>query len=474
MINNKKLFYFNLSKNKIYQFIKKIKYLLIIFLISFFIYLITPKIFDYSKKVEFINNALNNSYSLKINDYSNISYRLFPTPRIVIKDTNLEFNDSSVLVQAEEIILKVKLSEMYNLKNLNLKKLIINKSEILLDVKNLSDISNYIKKIKEKFFFYESNIRVKKKDSNIISFEKINFNNRNFNKLTFKGIVFNQKIDINFYNSKNMQRLTASMPETGFNLEIYIPVLRDSKITSGRGNITILKNKAQFNFKKEDNLKIFNSFLITDIFNTTFLGDFDFNPNFNFNIIFNVKNINFKNLNKLLIKNINSFNIKMFNLNKKLNGQITILYDKKNFYSKFIKSASINIMFENGEISIKDTKIDSGSEFTTINGIFKNNEGYQKLDFHILSKIKDNDMLINKLQIRNNDKKQIKNLELTGSFNITSNKINLDNIIMDNQKKVSAKKLNFYEESFENIIFDNNFMNIFDFKRIKKFIEFIF
>ena len=113
MINNKKLFYFNLSKNKIYQFIKKIKYLLIIFLISFFIYLITPKIFDYSKKVEFINNALNNSYSLKINDYSNISYRLFPTPRIVIKDTNLEFNDSSVLVQAEEIILKVKLSEMY-------------------------------------------------------------------------------------------------------------------------------------------------------------------------------------------------------------------------------------------------------------------------------------------------------------------------------------------------------------------------
>ena len=99
---------------------------------------------------------------------------------------------------------------------------------------------------------------------------------------------------------------------------------------------------------------------------------------------------------------------------------------------------------------------------------------YQKLDFHILSKIKDNDKLINKLQIRNNDKKQIKNLELTGSFNITSNKINLDNIIMDNQKKVSAKQLNFYEESFENIIFDNNFMNIFDFKRIKKFIEFIF
>ena len=60
-------------------------------------------------------------------------------------------------------------------------------------------------------------------------------------------------------------------------------------------------------------------------------------------------------------------------------------------------------------------------------------------------------------------------MKVDGNLNILNNKINFDNLIVNNIKS-SQDDLNYYKTSFENIIFNENFLKIFDLSKIRKFI----
>ena len=60
-------------------------------------------------------------------------------------------------------------------------------------------------------------------------------------------------------------------------------------------------------------------------------------------------------------------------------------------------------------------------------------------------------------------------MKVNGNLNILNNKINFDNLIVNNIKS-SQDDLNYYKTSFENIIFNENFLKIFDLPKIRKFI----
>ena len=60
-------------------------------------------------------------------------------------------------------------------------------------------------------------------------------------------------------------------------------------------------------------------------------------------------------------------------------------------------------------------------------------------------------------------------LKVNGNLNIFNNKINFDNLIVNNIES-SQDDLNYYKTSFENIIFNENFLKIFDLSKIRKFI----
>ena len=61
-------------------------------------------------------------------------------------------------------------------------------------------------------------------------------------------------------------------------------------------------------------------------------------------------------------------------------------------------------------------------------------------------------------------------LKTSGYLNILNNKINFINIFLDQNYKASKEDLNYFKKSFETIIFNQNFLNIFDIKKIKNFI----
>ena len=71
-----------------------------------------------------------------------------------------------------------------------------------------------------------------------------------------------------------------------------------------------------------------------------------------------------------------------------------------------------------------------------------------------------------------NEKKTNNNFKLSinGNINILNDKINLKKIIMNETYKASKEDLKYFEGKFEEIMFDESFIKIFNLKKIKRFI----
>ena len=59
---------------------------------------------------------------------------------------------------------------------------------------------------------------------------------------------------------------------------------------------------------------------------------------------------------------------------------------------------------------------------------------------------------------------------MRGNFNILNNKINFQNISVNNNNDASKEDLRYFKETFETIFLDRNFIEIFDLKKIKELI----
>ncbi|MDC0511785.1 hypothetical protein OAN48_01590, partial [Pelagibacteraceae bacterium] len=68
-----------------------------------------------------------------------------------------------------------------------------------------------------------------------------------------------------------------------------------------------------------------------------------------------------------------------------------------------------------------------------------------------------------------NKKEQFK-LSAAGNINILNNKINFTDITSNQTYKSSKEDLEYFKQSFESIIFDEDFWHIFNVKKIKDFI----
>ena len=76
------------------------------------------------------------------------------------------------------------------------------------------------------------------------------------------------------------------------------------------------------------------------------------------------------------------------------------------------------------------------------------------------------------VEVEDDGKKDIEKLdiEIKGSVNILNNKINFYFVKMNNTYQALEEDLKYFKQSFENILFDEGFMNIFDLSKIKKFV----
>ena len=77
---------------------------------------------------------------------------------------------------------------------------------------------------------------------------------------------------------------------------------------------------------------------------------------------------------------------------------------------------------------------------------------------------------LKKFNIRTKDKKKSFFIKAKGKLNILNKKINFEEISMNEKYNASKEDLIFFKEKFENILLSENFVEIFNSKKLKRFI----
>ena len=97
-------------------------------------------------------------------------------------------------------------------------------------------------------------------------------------------------------------------------------------------------------------------------------------------------------------------------------------------------------------------------------------EEYPLLFFNCNLKSKNKKEFLKKFSVRTKNNNEEFILKMRGNFNILNNKINFQNISVNNNYDASKEDLRYFKETFETIFLDRNFIEIFDLKKIKELI----
>ena len=190
-----------------------------------------------------------------------------------------------------------------------------------------------------------------------------------------------------------------------------------------------------------------------------------FNPYFEIN-----SKIYINKLDKKLVDNINIEKIiRNHEILKKFNSKNKINYKKKrpgnNFVHNYISEFDLShgrLIFFN-KIFILGGEIECKGDTLLV-------EEYPRLNFDCFFDIKDKNKIFRKLLISKKSDQNSINFKIVGSLNLLNNKINLETINIDKKSISKEEDINFFKETFERILFDENFIKIFKTKKIKKFI----
>lgn len=447
-----------------FKFIFFLRYLVGIFFISAALFLFIPHIIDFKEKDEILKNYLLESYGLKINKYENIKYRSLPVPSLEIQNINASIGPDSLKINIINLNIYPKLINIYNYKNFEANKIILNKNKILLIDSEIIIFFNYIYKLKNRLKFKNLNLKIYRKDSSLIDLKKINFSNYGYTKNIVKGEIFEKKFKIlinDNYNSINFKLL-----KTGITADIDFNETKNKSFISGIFRSTLLNSKLKFNFDyDEKKLKMYNSYFRSKDLSFKSENTITYHPFFHLNSIFEVDDINVK-----LFKNININ--KIFNskdLIKKLNTNNQIKFKSKKFSRNLIDDLSLNINLTFGRLAYLK-KISILNNFFTCQGDLNLLEEYPILYFDCSLISKDKKKLLKKFSIKYRNKNKSFQLNVKGNINILNNKINFKNITMNKNYEASKEDLNYFKQSFESKLFDENFLSIFNYKKIREFI----
>jgi|MDSY01.1.fsa_nt_gb hypothetical protein len=480
IIKTKKYFtnLINFKNNKYYVAIKNIintflflKYLLLISVIVFSIYLIIPKTFDLSKKKEIITRSLLSNYSIELTKYSKISYSIFPTPRIIIEKTSLNFKDNNGYAETNSLTLIIKLTELYRNQNLNIKVIKLDNSVINVEINKLKKLLNNINKIKKTILIKNSALIIKNDKEKLVKISNVNFNNYK-NDLRLKGLLNGEKIEFKFLNKFEDKKLFMIVPSMGANINIIFDKESNLKSYGGSLESKILGNIIKFKFKKDKVFEIFKSYFSNSKINTSFNGIIKLSPYFDFNINLDIKNL--KNVSNLLSGYSNYYFKGLSNINSVTNGKLKITFNENKFKNNFLESVKILFIFENGNINIDDSLFEFNNGSFTIKGTTTNYGNFKRFNFEILSNILNRRTFFKKFGLPSSDNTKPLEILAKGSLNLSSNKINFTKISVNKDYVASEDDKNYFKNVIETLIINNNILNLFKLKNIKIFAQKIY
>ena len=449
--------------SSIFKFLFFLRYLFVVFIISFGLFLCIPKLFDYGKKEQIIKNHFFKNYNLKLNSLESVKYKLLPMPNLEIQNANFDFDMSSIKLNSKKVNIYLKFSKIYNRKDFDSKKIILNKSSISIDINEFKILSKYILKLRNKLSFKDLNLIINKKNKTLTEIKKIYYSNYGYKKNSIEGILFNKKFKIihkNYFQVINFKLLNA-----GINVKINL-LDKTKNLFVGNLKAKILNSNLKFNFQLDDKkLIINNSYFRNKSLSFDSKNQITFQPFFNIASNIMLKDINLKKFEDIDLEYL--LNFKSFI--KKINSKNIINYKKKKFSKALFDNYNFNINLEYGRLIYSKSFLNAEGTINC-NGDVNLIDEYPLLNFKCNIFSKDKKKFLKKLSLKYKKNNEILNLDIEGYLNIFNKKITFIIIKMNSEYMATKEDLKYFKDSFETILFDKDFISIFKINKIKKFL----
>ena len=458
--------YKNIKKkfSKFFKFIFLIRYIFIIFFIASVIFLSIPHFFDYKKRENIIKLYLLQNYNLEIQKLRSINYKSLPSPHLIIEELDMNFHSDEIDLKTKKLLIYPKLFSIYNFNNFQVRKIKLFKNKVKTNFNNLILFTKEVLNLKNKLLFQNLIIIIEEKNENVLNLERINFKNYGYKKNIILGEIFNQKFKINF--KENLKNINFKLLNTGIYFQLNFLDNLSEPYSNGTLKGRILSSNIRIDFSSKKNIiEISQLFLRDKYFSIDGKGNLKLKPFFKLNFSSKVNNINAK-----ILKNLDlEYLLSLKDLIMKLNSEIDILFKSKKFSRKLINDLDIKTSIAYGRLNFsKNVKI-LKSTFNCAGNI-NLMEAYPILNFKCLINSPDKKELLKKFKIDYKIKNEKINLIINGNLNILNKKINFDKIESDSGYKASKEDIKYFKSTFENILFNKNFLNIFELSKIKRFI----
>ncbi len=437
---------------------------------SFILLLSIPSLFNYEKIKSKIINQIESDYSINASEISEINYRFFPSPHLVLNNFKLKLNetDEQPISNVTEAKLFISVFKLYNAKQIFTKKLLIQNQNFTFTKNSINSLLNHLYKtknknivIKKSNFFFKDNQNEITTISPVQNIEyKIN-NKSNNKKIRLNGNIFDTDYKLIWEKNFNKPKISSmnlkfNNPNLYFQNELIIDP--DTKFKKGNLKIKFLSNNFKFIYDYNGhklNFKTENEF--NDKFHSD--GYLIFKP-FYFDINAKANNHKIQYLIKSILYNL--FNYKN-DIHPNLSGDLKINFEK--IQNAYLKSGYIKLNFDDRKITIKDNHLDIRNigKLISNDNLFYEENGELYFVSEIIIQIDNQSEFYRRFSIPKSKRVNLENIYVILQNNLDKDYYSISNFKINNTKGInfnlneihSLEKIDFNNlQQFRNIILD--------------------
>ena len=454
----------NNKYSKFFRFIFFLRYLVAIFFISIVLFLTIPKFFNYEKRSNLIKNHILNNYDFEMNEYEKIEFKALPFPRLEIKNVLIRPKSSPLKFKIKNLILYPKLISLYNYKNFYLNKIILKNVHTSLQVSDLRTLMSIYFQQKKKIFIKNLNLDVEDKSKQIAKIRNLKLANYGYNKNLITGKIFEKNFKIKI--DKEYEIINFELLNSGVSATINLDKRKKIDLFSGIVKAKILSTNMKFNFKYDKKtLDIGNFYLRNKNFSFNNNSQINLYPYLEIETNFEIDEINLQAFKKANLSNF----LKFKDIVKKINSNNKIYFKSKKFNRNSIDEIKINIASAYGRVNVKkkisffDSHFDCKANVNLL-------EDYPLLFFDCSFLTQDKKKFLKHFNIKIKEKNKNLKIFIIGNINILNKKINFKTISVNKNYNASKEDLLYFKRAFEDLLFTQNFFDIFSLKKIREFI----
>ena len=423
-----------------------------------------PFFFDSEKRAEVIKNRLAENYNFKLSNIEKIKYNIFPSPNLELINTQLNFKFSEENLSLKNIKIYPNFLNLYNYKNFHTKKIILNDGDMTFQISNLKFFIKQFSHQKNKISLNNLDLKIIDKNTPVIKLNNIRFANYGYKKNSIKGEVFGKNFKVRI--DDNYKNINFKLLHSGIDADINFYNSPKKNIKVGVLKSKILNTNFKSNFEYDGRtLKIYNSYLRSKSLSFKNESEIVISPYFDIKSKLIVEEFSTQ-----IFKSINFTELYKFkDFLRKINSEKEIIFVSKKFGQKLFDDLNLKVNLAYGRMSYSKRFL-IAKNIVQCDGSMNFLEEYPLLFFDCFVEGENKREFFKKFSIKTKNKNESLKLNAKGNLSILNKKVNFKNISMDEIYNASKEDLKYFKETFEKIFFDKNSSEIFDLKKVKKFI----